>query len=82
MMSSKIRKRGDLREEGNLGELIKRFTNDPPNTVDLQTRLAELIKQLTNDPLNTVDLQTLLEEHGQLTDPEKSQAKVNDFFHK
>jgi hypothetical protein len=37
MMNNEIRKRDDLREEGKLGELIKRLTNDPSNAINLQT---------------------------------------------
>jgi hypothetical protein len=36
MMNSEIRKRDGLREEGELGELVKRLTNDPLNTLDLE----------------------------------------------
>ena len=36
-INSEICKLNDLREEGKLGELFERLTNDPPNTLDYQT---------------------------------------------
>jgi hypothetical protein len=53
MVNSEIRKCDDLREEGKLGELIKRLTNDPPNTLDLQTLPSAEHGQLTDPEENS-----------------------------
>jgi hypothetical protein len=66
IMNSEIRRCNDLREEGKLGELIKRLTNDSPNKLDLQI-LSVMLPSA---------------EHGQPTDPEEIQAEVNNCFHK
>jgi hypothetical protein len=66
IMNSEIPKCDDLREEGKLGELIKRLANDFPNTLDLQMLPVMLPSA----------------EHGQPTDPEEIQAEINIYFHK